>query len=48
MYTAGANAWGIGCDQREAGHATNRQLFAVLRTRVLPTMVPTLVLAEVV
>ena len=47
MYMVDASVWGNGFDQREAGHATSRQLLAVLRTRALPIIVPTLVLAEV-
>jgi predicted nucleic acid-binding protein len=39
--------WGNGFDQREAGHATRRQLLEVLRTRTLPIIVPNVVLAEV-
>jgi predicted nucleic acid-binding protein len=33
--------------QREAGHGTSPQLLEMLRTRVLPIIVPNLVLAEV-
>ena len=47
MYTVDASVWGNGFDQREAGHATSRQLLEVIRTRVLPIIVPNLVLAEV-
>jgi predicted nucleic acid-binding protein len=47
MYTVDASVWVNGFDQREAGHATSRQLLAVLRTRALPIIVPNLVLAEV-
>lgn len=39
--------WVNGFDHREAGHVTSRQLLEVLRTRVLPIIVPNLVLAEV-
>jgi predicted nucleic acid-binding protein len=42
-----ASVWVNGFDQREAGHATSRQLLEVLRTRALPIIVPNLVLAEV-
>jgi predicted nucleic acid-binding protein len=48
MYTVDASMWVIGFDQREAGHATSRQLLEVLRTRALPIIVPNLMLAEVV
>jgi predicted nucleic acid-binding protein len=47
MYTVDASVWGNGFDQREAGHATSRQLLDMLRTRALPISVPNLVLAEV-
>jgi predicted nucleic acid-binding protein len=47
MYTVDASVWVNGFDQREAGHATSRQLLEVLRTRELPIIVPNLVLAEV-
>jgi predicted nucleic acid-binding protein len=47
MYTMDASVWVNGFDQREAGHATSRQLLAVLRARALPIIVPNLVLAEV-
>jgi predicted nucleic acid-binding protein len=47
MYTVDASVWVNGFDQREAGHATSRQLLEVIRTRALPTIVPNLVLAEV-
>jgi predicted nucleic acid-binding protein len=47
MYTVDASVWVNGFDQREAGHATSRQLLEVLRTRALPIIVPNLVLAEV-
>jgi predicted nucleic acid-binding protein len=47
MYTVDASVWVNGFDQREVGHATSRQLLEVLRTRVLPVIVPNLVLAEV-
>jgi predicted nucleic acid-binding protein len=47
MYTVDASGWVNGFDQREAGHATSRQLLAVLRTRALPITVPSVVLAEV-
>jgi predicted nucleic acid-binding protein len=47
MDTVDASVWVNGFDQREAGHATSRQLLAVLRTRALPIIVPNLVLAEV-
>jgi len=36
MYTVDASVWVNGFDQREAGHATSRQLLDVLRTRALP------------
>jgi predicted nucleic acid-binding protein len=47
MYTVDASVWVNGFDQREAGHATSRQLLEVLRIRALPIIVPNLVLAEV-
>ena len=47
MYTVDASVWVNGFDQREAGHATSRQLLEELRTRALPIIVPNLVLAEV-
>ena len=47
MYTVDASVWVNGFDQREAGHATSRQLLEVLRARALPIIVPNLVLAEV-
>jgi predicted nucleic acid-binding protein len=47
MYTVDASVWVNGFDQREAGHATSRQLLQVLRTRALPIILPNLVLAEV-
>lgn len=47
MDTVNASVWVNGFDQREAGHATSRQLLEVLRTRALPIIVPNLVLAEV-
>ena len=47
MYTVDASVWVNGFDQREAGHATSRQLLEVLRTRMIPIFVPNLVLAEV-
>jgi predicted nucleic acid-binding protein len=47
MYTVDASVWVNGFDQREAGHATSRQLLQALRTRALPIIVPNLVLAEV-
>jgi predicted nucleic acid-binding protein len=47
VYTLDASVWVNGFDQREAGHATSRQLLEVLRTRVLAIIVPNLVLAGV-
>jgi predicted nucleic acid-binding protein len=47
MYTVHASVWVNGFGQREAGHATSRQLLQALRTRALPIIVPNLVLAEV-
>jgi predicted nucleic acid-binding protein len=47
MYTVDASVWVNGFDQREAGHATSRQLLEVLRTRARPIIVPNLMLAEV-
>jgi len=47
MYTVDASVWVNGFDQREAGHATSRQLLEVLRTRALPIIVPNVVLVEV-
>jgi predicted nucleic acid-binding protein len=47
IYTVDASVWVNGFDQREAGHATSRQLLQALRTRALPIIVPNLVLAEV-
>jgi len=45
--TSEREVWVNGFDQREAGHATSRQLLEVLRTRALPIIVPNLVLAGV-
>jgi predicted nucleic acid-binding protein len=47
MYTVDASVCVNGLDQREAGHATSRQLLEVLRMRVLPIIVANSVLAEV-
>jgi predicted nucleic acid-binding protein len=42
MYTVDASVWVNGFDLREAGPVTSRQLLEVLRTRVLPIIVPNL------
>src|SRR5436305_14917595 len=47
MYTIDASTWVNACDDREPGHEISRELFELLTDRMLPIVVPSLVLAEV-
>src|SRR3989442_8266671 len=47
MYTIDASVWVNAFDQREPGHAASRQFLEIVRQRLLPVVVPALVLAEV-
>jgi predicted nucleic acid-binding protein len=47
MYTIDASVWVNGFDQREPGHEVSRQFLDLVGTRLLPVVVPNLVLVEV-
>jgi predicted nucleic acid-binding protein len=47
VHTVDASVWVNAFDQREPGHLVSRQFLEVLRSRMLPVIVPNLVLVEV-
>jgi len=47
MYTVDASVWVNAFDNREPGHTTSREMLDVLKVRVIPIIVPNLILAEV-
>jgi predicted nucleic acid-binding protein len=47
MYTMDASVWVNGFDQREPGHEISRQFLGLVSVRLLPIVVPNLMLVEV-